>query len=84
MLSSLHFNGTYCLPHCKQMLSLTRRLLDVVGDNTPLQDAFLLADDVLRQVRASLMQFQDSRRLCVSACCVFGRSLFRVLLASSR
>lgn len=26
------------------------RLLDVVGDNTPLQDAFLLADDVLRQV----------------------------------
>ena len=27
-----------------------RRLLDVVGDNTPLQDAFLLADDVLRQV----------------------------------
>ncbi len=28
-----------------------RRLLDVVGDNTPLQDAFLLADDVLRQAR---------------------------------
>jgi hypothetical protein len=27
------------------------RLLDVVGNNTPLQDAFLLADDVLRQVR---------------------------------
>lgn len=26
------------------------RLLDVVGDNMPLQDAFLLADDVLRQV----------------------------------
>ncbi len=26
------------------------RLLDVVGNNTPLQDAFLLADDVLRQV----------------------------------
>ncbi|KDD77168.1 tubulin/FtsZ GTPase [Helicosporidium sp. ATCC 50920] len=25
------------------------RLLDVVGDHTPLQDAFLLADDVLRQ-----------------------------------
>ena len=25
------------------------RLLDVVGDSTPLQDAFLLADDVLRQ-----------------------------------
>ncbi|KAK9823837.1 hypothetical protein WJX72_005852 [[Myrmecia] bisecta] len=25
------------------------RLLDVVGENTPLQDAFLLADDVLRQ-----------------------------------
>ena len=27
-----------------------RRLLDVVGEATPLQDAFLLADDVLRQV----------------------------------
>jgi hypothetical protein len=27
------------------------RLLDVVGESTPLQDAFLLADDVLRQVR---------------------------------
>ena len=26
------------------------RLLDVVGESTPLQDAFLLADDVLRQV----------------------------------
>lgn len=26
------------------------RLLDVVGEATPLQDAFLLADDVLRQV----------------------------------
>lgn len=26
------------------------RLLDVVGENTALQDAFLLADDVLRQV----------------------------------
>ena len=26
------------------------RLLDVVGADTPLQDAFLLADDVLRQV----------------------------------
>lgn len=25
------------------------RLLDVVGESTPLQDAFLLADDVLRQ-----------------------------------
>merc|ERR1712159_81250 len=25
------------------------RLLDIVGDNTPLQEAFLLADDVLRQ-----------------------------------
>lgn len=25
------------------------RLLDVVDENTPLQDAFLLADDVLRQ-----------------------------------
>ena len=31
-------------------MTCTRRLLDVVGDNTPLQDAFLLADDVLRQV----------------------------------
>ena len=29
------------------------RLLDVVGESTPLQDAFLLADDVLRQVRGS-------------------------------
>ena len=28
------------------------RLLDVVGESTPLQDAFLLADDVLRQVGA--------------------------------
>lgn len=28
------------------------RLLDVVGESTPLQDAFLLADDVLRQARA--------------------------------
>lgn len=27
------------------------RLLDVVGEATPLQDAFLLADDVLRQVK---------------------------------
>ena len=32
------------------------RLLDVVGENTPLQDAFLLADDVLRQVGAPPMQ----------------------------
>jgi len=30
------------------------RLLDVVGEATPLQDAFLLADDVLRQVRWAL------------------------------
>lgn len=30
------------------------RLLDVVGEATPLQDAFLLADDVLRQVSCSL------------------------------
>jgi cell division protein FtsZ len=29
------------------------RLLDVVGESTPLQDAFLLADDVLRQVLPS-------------------------------
>jgi len=28
------------------------RLLDVVGESTPLQDAFLLADDVLRQVHS--------------------------------
>lgn len=28
---------------------ITHSLLGVVGDNTPLQDAFLLADDVLRQ-----------------------------------
>ena len=33
------------------------RLLDVVGNNTPLQDAFLLADDVLRQVRCSVSRF---------------------------
>ena len=31
-------------------LFLLDRLLDVVGESTPLQDAFLLADDVLRQV----------------------------------
>ena len=31
------------------------RLLDVVGESTPLQDAFLLADDVLRQVCSSLL-----------------------------
>lgn len=30
------------------------RLLDVVGEATPLQDAFLLADDVLRQVSSTL------------------------------
>ena len=30
------------------------RLLDVVGESTPLQDAFLLADDVLRQVGGRL------------------------------
>ena len=29
------------------------RLLDVVGEATPLQDAFLLADDVLRQASFS-------------------------------
>ena len=32
------------------------RLLDVVGESTPLQDAFLLADDVLRQVSAPAQQ----------------------------
>jgi len=32
------------------------RLLDVVGDNTPLQDAFLLADDVLRQVSTPIFR----------------------------
>lgn len=31
------------------MFVVLRRLLDVVGQNTPLQDAFLLADDVLKQ-----------------------------------
>ena len=31
------------------------RLLDVVGEATPLQDAFLLADDVLRQVPLTVM-----------------------------
>ena len=30
------------------------RLLDVVGEATPLQDAFLLADDVLRQVSSTI------------------------------
>ena len=30
------------------------RLLDVVGEATPLQDAFLLADDVLRQVGSTV------------------------------
>ena len=42
-------------PKCVTPLEVQARcrLLDVVGDNTPLQDAFLLADDVLRQVRAS-------------------------------
>ncbi len=34
----------------KLNLSMLARLLDVVGESTPLQDAFLLADDVLRQV----------------------------------
>lgn len=29
------------------------RLLDVAQEATPLQDAFLLADDVLRQVRTN-------------------------------
>lgn len=28
------------------------RLLDVVGEGTPLMDSFMLADDVLRQVRS--------------------------------
>lgn len=32
------------------------RLLDVVGEATPLQDAFLLADDVLRQVRLDAVE----------------------------
>merc|ERR1711977_724301 len=32
-----------------QMRSNVDRLIDIVGDNTPLQEAFLLADDVLRQ-----------------------------------
>ena len=35
------------------------RLLDVVGEGTPLQDAFLLADDVLRQARASPQPTRD-------------------------
>ncbi len=34
------------------------RLLDVVGESTPLQDAFLLADDVLRQVHSYLALIQ--------------------------
>lgn len=36
--------------HVTASVLLGARLLDVVGNNTPLQDAFLLADDVLRQV----------------------------------
>lgn len=40
-----------CADACDCVLTLLGvRLLDVVGNNTPLQDAFLLADDVLRQV----------------------------------
>lgn len=33
------------------------RLLDVVGEATPLQDAFLLADDVLRQASFQSLYF---------------------------
>jgi hypothetical protein len=33
------------------------RLLDVVGESTPLQEAFLLADDVLRQVWTAITTF---------------------------
>lgn len=49
------------------------RLLDVVGEATPLQDAFLLADDVLRQVRLDAVELltfwckdcsQIERHLC--------------------
>jgi cell division GTPase FtsZ len=38
------------------------RLLDVVGEATPLQDAFLLADDVLRQVRRRWQAGGDASR----------------------
>jgi Tubulin/FtsZ family, GTPase domain len=41
-------------PLAATAVRVLRRLLDVVGNNTPLQDAFLLADDVLRQVRPHL------------------------------
>lgn len=41
------------------------RLLDVVGEATPLQDAFLLADDVLRQV--GVLHYRQSY-MFLSAC----------------
>lgn len=39
------------------------RLLEIIPENTPLQRAFSLADDVLKQVRASVSVF-----LCVCVC----------------
>jgi cell division GTPase FtsZ len=48
------------------------RLLDVVGESTPLQEAFLLADDVLRQVRTAITTFPVS---CAFAGPVLEKSL---------
>ena len=63
-----------------------RRLLDVVGDNTPLQDAFLLADDVLRQVNQQHDRVfalrRTSRHRCRTRCveCVRRPQLCRNIL----
>ena len=50
-----HTNVKQGLAHPTQRLpAVLSRLLAVVGESTPLQDAFLLADDVLRQVQVAL------------------------------
>lgn len=66
------------------------RLLDVAGQNTPLQDAFLLADDVLKQ--ASLFAEQSlpillltsghlaSRQIQIAVHLITGRLIFGVRL----
>ena len=52
-------------------LAFISRLLSVVGESTPLQDAFLLADDVLRQVTvfppSLLAEIQMSMLLLICA-----------------
>ena len=57
------------------------RLLDVVGEATPLQDAFLLADDVLRQVwRSTAILSLLASIACLSASCLNSWTRAHVIL----